>query len=623
MNGRNLILTICFTLSFLVNHVLGANYYVLYNPSCMDRLLYVSNTKDASTKKDTATEYLVYRLNNNANERFYLEIGAESQQIQEFLPTQIYSCGNTLFDAKLVQAVNSGQDRVYLVVRKDNNRYSITQVLQVTYYMQVGQQVRYQSPRYAFEIDLQRGIIGENIATSKRTEMYFEGKLENECNGAYLFTHRMPGEPKPHTDLVFVPEVGITELRNGVDAVDAWNNSLRLEKINNYTVPEYLRLLCGKNNTTTSTTTTPATMNPNPGTTNPQLTERGGNTVPQQYDRPNTNTGVSSNLQNRSPIIGANTINTNNPCGIVSGNGYHVVQKGETLYRISKMYNVTVSQIQAWNKLGSSTTIGSCDRLAVAPPSNAVGQVQTPVQTGQTSQQPSGLIIDNRPAVTVPAPYDTYTNRGLTAQQQQQLMDNTSAAWKTANKDYHVVSPGETVASIAMKYGYTEARFRDINGMNATEVVRIGQPLRITDCPTPTTSYSNTTTGQPNSYNNTQLPQEFSTKSPYDFSDENRITPQFYMPSEYNANQGNMGGTNLSSELTKRAAPSTYDSTVPQSYDAQRSGIQVQRQVHLVKEGESLYRIAQLYGLTVERLRQLNNLGVNDVIIPYQRLYVN
>lgn len=60
--------------------------------------------------------------------------------------------------------------------------------------------------------------------------MYFEGKLENECNGAYLFTHRMPGEPKPHTDLVFVPEVGITELRNGVDAVDAWNNLLRLDK---------------------------------------------------------------------------------------------------------------------------------------------------------------------------------------------------------------------------------------------------------------------------------------------------------------------------------------------------------------------------------------------------------
>ena len=95
------------------------------------------------------------------------------------------------------------------------------------------------------------------------------------------------------------------------------------------------------------------------------------------------------------------------------------------------------------------------------------------------------------------------------------------------------------------------------------------------------------------------------------------------MPSEYNANQGNMGGTNLSSELTKRAAPSTYDSTVPQSYDAQRPGIQVQRQVHLVREGESLYRISQLYGLTVERLRQLNNLSANDVIIPYQRLYVN
>lgn len=615
MKGKNFLLTIGFTLICLINNLLGANYYVLYNPSCMDRLLYVATTKNATTKKDTATEYLVYRLNPNVNERFYLEVGAESQQIQEFLPTQIYSCGNTLFDAKLVQAVNSGQDRVYLVVRKDNNRYSITQVSQVTYYMQVGQQVKYESQRYAFEIDLQRGIIGENIATSKRTEMYFEGKLENECNGAYLFTHRMPGEAKPHTDLVFVPEVGITELRNGVDAVDAWNNSLRLEKVNNYSLPEYLRVLCGK-----TTATPPVTSTPN---TNPQLTERGGN-VPQQYDRYNTSPSVSANLQNRSPIIGSNTPNTNNPCGIASGNGYHVVLKGETLYRISKLYNVTVSQIQAWNKLGNSTTISSCDRLAIAPPSTtgSVGQVQQPVQQGQgkISQQPP-LVIDRTPAVNVPAPYDTYTNKGVQQyqQQQQQRVDNTTAAWKTATTDYHVVAPGETVASIALKYGYTEARFRGINNLNANEMVRIGQPLRITDCPTSTSS---STVKQPTDYNSTQLPQEFTTKSAYDFSDENRITPQFYMPSEYNTNQGNVG-TNLSSELARRATTNTYDSTVPQGYDSQRSGVQVQRSVHLVKEGESLYRISQLYGLTVDRLRQLNNLGPNDVIIPYQRLYVN
>jgi len=619
MNGRIGMLTICFVLLAFGQRLWSANYYVLYNPTCMDRLLYVATTKD------TATEYLVYRLNANVNERFYLEVGTESQQMQEFMPTQLYNCGNTLFDSKLVQAVNSGRDRVYLVVRKNNNRYAINQVMQISYYMQVGQQVKYESPRYAFGLDLQKGIIGENIAKVARTEMYFEGKLENECNGAYLFTHRMPGEAKPHTDLVFVPEVGIAEMRNGVDATDAWNNSLRLEKINNSTLPEYLRSLCGNANAAVTT-------NPSTSATNPQMTDRG---VPQQFDRANTSSGnsVSGNLQNRAPgNTGAATVNNrttgttvinppvvaNNPCGIASGNGYHVVQKGETLYRISKIYNVTVPQIQNWNRLGTSTTISACDRLQVVPSVAAAGG-----QSGQVQQQ-SPLVIDRRPAVTTPAPYDTYTgSRGVPDyyQQQQQLrLDNTAAAWKTTNRDYHVAAPGETVASIAMKYGYTEARFRDINNLQPNEVVRIGQPLRISDCPTPTNAALQQ---QPGAYN-TPSTGEFTDKSPYDFSDENRITPQFYMPSEYSTNQGNVG-TNLSPELERRNVPNTfYDNTVPQGYDSQsRPGIQAQRQVHLVKEGESLYRISQLYGMTVDRLRQLNNLSPNDVIIPYQRIYVN
>jgi LysM repeat protein len=42
-----------------------------------------------------------------------------------------------------------------------------------------------------------------------------------------------------------------------------------------------------------------------------------------------------------------------------------------------------------------------------------------------------------------------------------------------------------------------------------------------------------------------------------------------------------------------------------------------------VERGDSLYGIAQKYGLTVEELRRLNNLKKGDVIYPGQRLLVN
>ena len=41
----------------------------------------------------------------------------------------------------------------------------------------------------------------------------------------------------------------------------------------------------------------------------------------------------------------------------VKRDGYHIVLKGETLYRISVNYGVTVGQIRKWNKLADNTIL--------------------------------------------------------------------------------------------------------------------------------------------------------------------------------------------------------------------------------------------------------------------------
>jgi len=43
---------------------------------------------------------------------------------------------------------------------------------------------------------------------------------------------------------------------------------------------------------------------------------------------------------------------------------------------------------------------------------------------------------------------------------------------------------------------------------------------------------------------------------------------------------------------------------------------------HIVKKGETLYRISQRYGLKVDELRRINNLKPGDEIYPEQRLLV-
>lgn len=47
-----------------------------------------------------------------------------------------------------------------------------------------------------------------------------------------------------------------------------------------------------------------------------------------------------------------------------------------------------------------------------------------------------------------------------------------------------------------------------------------------------------------------------------------------------------------------------------------------QAKVHVVKAGETLYQISRKYGLTVDQLTQLNNLGKNVTIKPGQKLNV-
>ena len=56
--------------------------------------------------------------------------------------------------------------------------------------------------------------------------------------------------------------------------------------------------------------------------------------------------------------------------------------------------------------------------------------------------------------------------------------------------------------------------------------------------------------------------------------------------------------------------------TLPPAYGGGRT-------LHVVQEGESLYAIARQYGVSIDDLRRLNTLGPSDVIVPFQKLYVN
>ena len=96
------------------------------------------------------------------------------------------------------------------------------------------------------KFDFNTGIIGENLSVgNNRAEVYFEGRLDNVCSGAFIFrqyssSRNMP----PHIDVVVIPEIGIVEERSGRSVEDALNNAFVLDQINSIPLQQYMNKKC-------------------------------------------------------------------------------------------------------------------------------------------------------------------------------------------------------------------------------------------------------------------------------------------------------------------------------------------------------------------------------------------
>ncbi len=716
------------------------NIYLRYDAACMDRLEYRLNGNMAGNG------LISYSLKANDSERIVMEIGVESIKQVKRAPKGTKTCGKVKVNDLLANSINSGKDKVY-IVRKVGSNYIVSPVHLATYMKDSPKNFSMRGNQFDMSYaSSDIGVMENNLAgRNSSTKVYYIGSEKQVCSDAYVIK-KIPEETcKPYTDMTFVPGIGVIEEKTGVNQADAESNILRLVKINNTPLDEYMDLICNGGQAELAVKYEPVEEQVvyQPATTNrapaPPPNPRGevifpasyeapapeyrpaGSDLVYEYDKPQeavatfrpkgvdcTNLSYQgvhivqtsqtlfsiarqynvtvkqlrdwNKLENEdlinpcqslyvlppnsvtdntaddftakgAAIIYKNAAPENIPapasatiakkaakpadtCDKLAYDGVHIVQKGETLYSIAKANNLTVAQIQKWNKLGKKEKIKPCTSLYTKTPQTVIAAINNPSKdtpkegyesytipsdemgTSYTNA-PSGnnkILANTKPAVNTP--------KGGTSN----MVNNTPGKMWNSGIEYHVVQKGENLTSLAKRYGFTLERFRDLNGLGDGNMIRIGQVLRTGNCLCPADGVGPTSSNTYNSANNASEEVEPSGLGSGSFDD-----------ASINANGGGNAANSNAASMTEKGGTerSTEYMPVPVPYDYETEsvlnntkradtsvGYRNGRRVHTVQENETMATIANKYNLPIELLRKLNKMEKNEIVIPDMKIYL-
>ena len=142
---------------------------------------------------------------------------------------------------------------------------------------------------------------------------------------------------------------------------------------------------------------------------------------------------------------------------------YHRVKSGDTLGKIARMYGTSVSELCRLNGLKSTSTlrIGQSIRCSAGVEPSSTKKTTT-AKSKQSAQ--------------------TTTNKTITvkadASAAAALPQATTAAVDESAPVYHRIKSGDTLGTIARRYGTTVQKLCELNGITKTTVLRLGSTLR-------------------------------------------------------------------------------------------------------------------------------------------------
>jgi LysM repeat protein len=298
--------------------------------------------------------------------------------------------------------------------------------------------------------------------------------------------------------------------------------------------------------------------------------------VIQAYNLTAYDVGGSSVDTNQTP-----TTNNNNAGQTqTSGNGTYTVKAGDSLYRIAKNHNMSLQELKSLNNLSSDLIFA--------------GQVL----------KVSGQVTSNQPS--------TNTNTSQNSNQTQASGNGT-----------YTVKAGDSLYRIAVNHNMSLQELKNLNNLSSN-LIMPGQVLKVSGQATSNQPSTNTNTNTSQNSNQTQA----SGNGTYTVKAGDslyRIAVNHNMSLQELKNLNNLSSNlimpgqvlKVSGQATSNQS-STNTNTSQNSNQTQASG----NGTYTVKAGDSLYRIAVNHNMSLQELKNLNNLSSN-LIMPGQVLKVS
>jgi LysM repeat protein len=621
------LLTALFLSAFVAN---SQDIYLQYDANCIDKMEYrfVESSNGASN-----VAFTTYRVNYGSQEKVFLEAGLESVLVKKSISGKLIKCSTKLSKSDVAD-INSGKRRAY-VCKKLDSGWAIIPTSSAAYMSFNNNMLSYKNANYDLKSELKEGQGGENLANEttgkgSKASVFYLGDITACDSKGYVYKMSPDEVCKIDAEITFLPSVGVIREQetsgqlyeltsiNGMPVCDFLKGAkapvkpmvepkpepivIKEEPIfdcnlateegqhvvqrgeNVYSIARRYGIavtnLRSWNNLSTDVIQ-PCTylkvVAPPKLVEQPSMAVARANEVPMSFSKPIKPTVVTKTVTKVETKYVTKIV-----CEAKAKEGEHVVQQGENLSAIAKLYNVSTNELRAWNKL-KNDKIETCSRLKITEPIVIVKK-EVPVSYTTVVKPKVKKVVAPKTVAKVERKVEVKPKSV-----EKRVVKTEPVLFVKKNSGFHVVQRNETVAGIAKQYRLSEAIVRKCNNLDANETLKKGQVLNIQNCacdiPEETT---------PTSYNTVVYKEKKSTVK----------TVPADVPESYNTVV--MPRPIKSKENTEGVTTKGVETRV--------------RKYHVVKADDTLESIARAYNTDEKKLRTLNRLEAGERVIPNQLL---